>query len=520
VTDGPHTRKVSAREPGRSSASAQPAAARAAWDGSAPVVAQQGALLAGTYEPLIELASGGMARVVVGQRVGAAGFQRLVVIKQVHRHLLGRPDFANFFRDEARIASLIHHANVVPVIDVVEAPGELLLVMEYVESVSLSLLRTTVAKAPAEIPTAIVFRIFLDMLAGLQAAHDLVDGEGRPLDVVHRDVSPQNLIVGLDGVSRLIDFGVAKASHRLTESESGDIKGKYAYMSPEQVLGLDVDRRSDVFAAAVVLFETLTNVRLFAGEHAMETIRRVVDEPLPDLNKLPNVPAALHDIFKRALARDVQQRIATAAELAEAIEGCVPVASHRRVAECVAQHCGPLLAERRALLENSRKGNVNRSGSNRVINADEETLGAQASHAATEIQATTQVLTPNPRARSASSATSVAAYAETPPSSRRTKAIVISVIVGALLATVVFVAVSIFAKGREPVAGASATPSASSSGVMAASAAPSASTTATANERPAVSAETSARKPPPVRRPPPTPAPRADDLQGDPYGTK
>jgi serine/threonine-protein kinase len=507
-----------------------PVAPRAAWDGSAPILAAQGALLAGTYEPLIELASGGMARVVVGQRVGAAGFQRLVVIKQVHRHLLGRPDFANFFRDEARIASLIHHANVVPVIDVVEAPGELLLVMEYVESVSLSLLRATVAKSGVELPPAIVFRIFLDMLAGLHAAHDLVDGEGRALDVVHRDVSPQNLIVGIDGVSRLIDFGVAKASHRLTESESGDIKGKYAYMSPEQVLGLEVDRRSDVFAAAVVLFETLTNVRLFAGEHAMETIRRVVDDPLPDFRKFPNVPVALHDVFARALARDSRARVATAAELAEAIEASVPVASHRRVAECVAQHCGTLLADRRALLEESRKGNVSRSGASRALASEEATMQAPLSSPPGAPLQTTQVLTPAPNA--SPSHTSVAAAASDTPrasSASKSRPILISIAVGAVLATIVFAAISTLTRAHAPAPVATAAPtltaSVSAAGAASADPAPSTGTSTTASSadaaaaRAAPSTDVSAKRAQPPRRPVPAP-PRPDDLQGDPYGTK
>jgi serine/threonine protein kinase len=552
MKDGPHTRKISGHSKGATPISAAPAPAStpsspAAWDGSAPVVVQQGVLLAGVYEPLIELASGGMARVVVGRRVGAAGFQRLVVIKQVHRHLLGRPDFANFFRDEARIASLIHHANVVPVIDVVEAPGELLLVMEYVESVSLSLLRSTATKAGVVVPAPIVFRIFLDMLAGLHAAHDLVDGEGRALDVVHRDVSPQNVIVGVDGVSRLIDFGVAKASHRLTESESGDIKGKYAYMSPEQVAGMPIDRRSDVFAAAVVLFETLSGTRLFRGEHAMETLRRVVDDPLPDMTPFPNIPVALHDVFARALAKDARQRIATAAELAELIESTVTAASHRRVGEWVAQHCGALLAERRALLEESRKVGLLGSGANRALVAEEVPTmdGPVPLRAALP---PTSLVQP-PQAPSSYALPPVVDATEVLPSPKRTSSTVAPwIALAASLAVLVFVSVWAAARTRErPAAaapygsGVSAStaagePASSNTSPGASLGTPAGASTPSAAAAKATAAgassngidgashttpasDASTKKAGSPRRPPPPP-PRPDDLQGDPYGSK
>jgi serine/threonine-protein kinase len=556
MKDGPHTRKISAHGPHATPVSAPAAppapSSAAAWDGSAPVVLQQGALLAGVYEPLIELASGGMARVVVGRRVGAAGFQRLVVIKQVHRHLLGRPDFANFFRDEARIASLIHHANVVPVIDVVEAPGELLLVMEYVESVSLSLLRSTATKAGVVVPPPIVFRIFLDMLAGLHAAHDLVDGEGRALDVVHRDVSPQNVIVGVDGVSRLIDFGVAKASHRLTESESGDMKGKYAYMSPEQVAGLPIDRRSDVFAAAVVLFETLSGTRLFRGEHAMETLRRVVDDPLPDMTPFPNIPAALHDVFARALAKDARQRIATAAELAEMIESTVTAASHRRVGEWVTQHCGALLGERRALLEESRKVGLHGSGANRALAAEEiPTMDGPAPLRPSFPQSP---FAHPPQAHSSQALLPIVDATEVLPRPKRTGTVVPWVALAATLAVLLFVTVWAMGRARErpavaapsgsgmpasaaagdPASSSAFTPGATSpSGAAGASSSPKptaagAATTSTASgassngvdgaPHTTPASDSTIKKAGSPRRPPPPPRP--DDLQGDPYGSK
>ncbi|MDB5219754.1 MAG: Serine/threonine protein kinase, partial [Myxococcaceae bacterium] len=435
---------------------------------------------------------------------------------QVHRHLLGRPDCANFFRHDARLASLIHHANVVPVIDVVEAPGELLLVMEYVESVSLSLLRSTANKAGVVVPPPIVFRIFLDMLAGLHAAHDLVDGEGRPLDVVHRDVSPQNVIVGVDGVSRLIDFGVAKASHRLTESESGDIKGKYAYMSPEQVAGLPVGRRSDVFAASVVLFETLTGVRLFAGEHAMDTLRRVVDESLPDLRAFPNIPVELHEVFARGLAKEASQRIASAAELAEAIESRVPAASHRRVGEWVTQQCGALLAERRVLLEESRRSGLTRSGENAALAAEDTARSTRQDDHTTQVQWHGPPSSPVP----ASHQTSVASVSDMVPRTRRRGPMLVSIALGVVVAGLLVLTAWTMRQRERPVAAASGTQTASAAQTASPSPMPSASIAPGGSGGPPslASTEPTTKKPTPARRA--APPPRPDDLQGDPYGSK
>lgn len=175
----------------------------------------------GNYEPLMELANGGMARVYAARQIGAAGFERLVVIKRVHQHLLTSREFRDMFRDEARVASLIHHPNVVPVIDVVEWEGELLLVMEYVDSSALATFLKVVNRAEVRIPPAVAVRIITDTLGGLHAAHEVVDMRGVRLELVHRDVSPQNILVAADGSSRLIDFGVAKARHRITQTRSG-----------------------------------------------------------------------------------------------------------------------------------------------------------------------------------------------------------------------------------------------------------------------------------------------------------
>jgi serine/threonine-protein kinase len=183
--------------------------------------------------------------------------------------------------------------------------------------------------------------------------------QGRPLGVVHRDVSPQNIIVGIDGSSRLIDFGVAKASHRLTETKSGSVKGKYSYMAPEQARGQEVDRRTDIFAAGVVLHECLTDKRLFRGENELDTVRRIMELDIPVPSSIqPAIPAALDAVTLKALARPAEQRFQTAVEMAEAIEHAVSLASPREVAAYLERTCGKRLQERRDALREMIAGHV------------------------------------------------------------------------------------------------------------------------------------------------------------------
>jgi serine/threonine-protein kinase len=293
-----------------------------------------------------------MATVYVARQLGAAGFERIVVIKRVHRHHLGNREFYRMFLDEARVASHVRHPNVVPVIDTVEQEGELFLVMEYVESAALSSLLRVTAGEGDRIPPAIACRIMADTLAGLHAAHEARDLRGTPLEIVHRDVSPQNIIIGIDGTSRLIDFGVAKAAHRLTETKSGSLKGKLAYMSPEQAMGKDIDRRVDIFAAGVALHESLTGRRLFHGENDLDTMRRITEMPVPDpSSSAPGVPFALDAVVQRALVRDPGGRFQTAAEFLDALEAALPLAPPREVGAYLHIKCAERLEERRSRLK-------------------------------------------------------------------------------------------------------------------------------------------------------------------------
>ncbi|WP_437537688.1 serine/threonine-protein kinase [Sorangium sp. So ce726] len=301
------------------------------------------------YDVLLEIASGGMATTYLARRAGAAGLERLVVLKRVHRHLLASPEALDMLRDEARLAALIRHPHVVSVEDVVEARGELLLVMPYVEAVPLAALLEGAAAAGERLPPTVASRVLADVLSGLHAAHEARDLQGRPLDVVHRDVSPRNVLVGADGRSLLIDFGIAKAARRITATRSGVLKGTFSYMAPEQLRGArDVDRRADLFAAGAVLHEALTGVRLFDGQDEADVLLGILaDEIREPSASAPDVPPELDLIVLQALARDRDERFATAADFLEAIERALPPAPAREVAALVERHGGAALAARR-----------------------------------------------------------------------------------------------------------------------------------------------------------------------------
>ncbi len=350
----------------------------------------------GNYEPLLRLATGGMAQVFVARQIGAAGFERLVVVKRVHKHLLANHDFYDMLRDEARVASLIRHPNVAPVIDVVESDGELFLVMEYIESAALSTLLKASTDARIRVPPAIAARIAIDTLSGLHAAHEAIDMRGNHLEVVHRDVSPQNVVVGVDGSSRLVDFGVAKARHRITETKSGSLKGKYGYMSPEQARAQPIDRRSDIFSLGVVFHEVLAATRLFQGEHELDTLRRIVELEVPPPSSIaPGIPPALDAVVLRALGRARDARFQTAAEMADAIEAAIVPATPREVAAFLQERCGDRLAKRRETLAAMLEGRLdpldaNASGERGTITSSPSAiLRREAARAAAEGTAST-----------------------------------------------------------------------------------------------------------------------------------
>jgi len=293
-----------------------------------------------------EIASGGMATVHFGRLVGPAGFSRPVAIKRLHAQFARDPDFVKMFLDEARLAARIAHPNVIPTLDVVSVEDEVFLVMEYVRGVTLAQLARTVRHRGDRIQPLIALGVVHGMLQGLHAAHEARNDMGERLDLVHRDVSPQNALVGTDGVTRLLDFGVAKAAGRLQTTRDGQLKGKLAYMAPEQVRGEAVTPRTDIYAASVVLWEALTGKRLFYAANEANVLAKVLNAevPLPS-SIVPELPASLDRLVLRGLERDPSRRYPSARAMAAEIDACLGVASSTEIGEWVERTAGEQLRE-------------------------------------------------------------------------------------------------------------------------------------------------------------------------------
>jgi serine/threonine protein kinase len=272
--------------------------------------------LVGRYEVIHRLGHGGMASVYLGRAIGTAGFERLVAVKVIHPHLAREPEFVEMFLDEARIAAKIHHPNVVEIIDLGEDEELFFMVMEYVEGETLSSLLRQLRKQDELLPLPAALQIVADACKGLAAAHDLVDRDGQPLQLVHRDVSPHNLLVSMDGRVKVVDFGIMKAAGKRSSTLTGQLRGKIAYMSPQQARSEKVDRRADVFALGAVLWEMVTGQRLFSGETDVETLDRVLHHRPPELAEVrPDLPAALGEIVRKALASDLDDRYSSALDM-------------------------------------------------------------------------------------------------------------------------------------------------------------------------------------------------------------
>lgn len=294
-----------------------------------------------------EIASGGMATIRLGQLEGPGGFRRLVAIKQLNAELAAEPGLSALLVEEARLTSAISHPNVVSIFDVLEHDGELMLVMDYVNGETLSQLLRQARKRRVEAPVPVVRRIVSDVLHGLHAAHTATDVEGSPLGVVHRDVSPQNIMVGVDGVARVLDFGVAKAARGANYTAPGQVKGKLAYMAPEQLREQAVDARTDVFAAGIVLWEALSGRRLFVGGTASQLVSQLLSQPIARLNEeRSDICPELDQLLEKALARSPGARFASAQAFADALEATGPLASRPEVAAWIRDLVGPTLAQR------------------------------------------------------------------------------------------------------------------------------------------------------------------------------
>jgi eukaryotic-like serine/threonine-protein kinase len=288
------------------------------------------------YELVGELASGGMATVYLARMRRPMGFSRLVAVKCMHPQYAKDPAFASMFVDEARLTAGLRHPNIVPTLDIVADDGHLLLVMEYVEGATVAGLLKANHQAKARIPASIAAAVVHDLCLGLHAAHEAQDDDGAPLSIIHRDVSPQNVIVGTDGHARVLDFGVAKAKNQVQHSLDNEIKGKIPYMPPEQLCGETLDCRVDVYAAGVVLWEMLVGKRLFEGPSETIIARKVLDDVIvPPSARIHGISSELDAIVMKALSREASDRFASALEMAEALEIAMDLASKNEVAAWV-----------------------------------------------------------------------------------------------------------------------------------------------------------------------------------------
>jgi len=312
----------------------------------------------GRYEVLARLASGGMAGVYVARAIGVAGFERLVAIKVLHPHLAHEEEFISMFLDEARLAARIRHPNVVPTTDISDTQDAgFYLVMDYIEGDHLGAMLQAAYKAGERLTIPVSLRIVMDALSGLGAAHALTDESGRRINLVHRDISPHNIMVGTDGIARLTDFGVAKAEVRLSTTREGQFKGKLAYMSPEHASSGDTDQRSDLFSMGIILWECLTGRRLFRAENHAATLNLICLEPIPSPSSVDPSLAPFDAILAKALDRDPAQRFQTAEDFADAVEhhaqGAGGLGTARTVAKMVRSYASEKLAKDRELIQSS-----------------------------------------------------------------------------------------------------------------------------------------------------------------------
>ena len=313
----------------------------------------------GSYAIHAEIGAGGMATVHLGQLLGARGFARTVAIKVLHASYARNETFVARFLDEARLVARIHHPNVMPTLDVFTEGDELRIVMEYVAGESLDRLEARAREKGERVPARVACAIIAGALHGLHAAHEAKNEFGEPLGIIHLDVSPQNILVGQDGTTRVLDFGVARAKGGHVEAAGG---GKSAYLAPEQVTGAEVSPRTDIFAASVVLWELLTGEPLFAADNHAATMQRVLGAVIPPtLEKVPELPARLDEVLRTGLQREPARRYATARQMALELERTVAPALPSEVGRWVESVAKETLLARAAQVQEMEAGSARRT---------------------------------------------------------------------------------------------------------------------------------------------------------------
>src|SRR5262245_49085254 len=265
------------------------------------------------YRVIERLASGGMAEVFLAESAGIEGFKKQVAIKRVLPHLSEKKRFIAMFLDEARLSAHLSHSNVAQVFDIGVGDNAYFIVMEYVDGADLKAVIEYMKKSGHVFPVEAAVFITSRICEGLTYAHELRGTDGQPLEIIHRDMSPPNVLITKHGEVKIVDFGLAKATSQLEKSEAGIIKGKFGYLSPEAAQGLDIDHRTDIFAVGIILWEMLAGRRLFFGETDFATVKMVQSAQIPPLER--EIPAELARILARSLARDPATRYATARDL-------------------------------------------------------------------------------------------------------------------------------------------------------------------------------------------------------------
>ena len=341
----------------------------------------------GRYELHGELASGGMATVYLGRSIGSAGFAKSVAIKRLHEQFARDPDFVSMLLEEARLSERIRHANVVAVLDVVAAEHELLLVMEYVHGETLARLLRACAEAGETCPRPIAASIAHGVLLGLHAAHTSIDAAGHPLCIIHRDVSPRNIIVGADGVARLLDFGIAKANGSASGTREGQVKGKVPYMAPEVLHLAPASVQSDTYAVAVTLWESLCARRLFRADTEIGVWSQVLAGNVPLPSSIIGHIGPLEDVIMRGLARAATDRYPSALAMAQALEASMRLASPTEIAAWVRGRAAASLAERAASVQRIESSQPRASAELTPPLARQDSLSAPATSTGTAVSA-------------------------------------------------------------------------------------------------------------------------------------
>ena len=331
------------------------------------------------YTPIAQIGRGGMAEVLLAMVESSGGVGRMAVLKRIWPELAADPEFMTMFLDEARLSLRLNHANVVQTYEVLVDNGQLAIAMEYLHGQPLTRILNRMLRGPGQLSMPLRLRILTSVLAGLDYAHTLTDLDGTPMEVVHRDVSPQNVFVTYDGQVKLVDFGVAKTLAASHHTRPGAIKGKLAYMAPEQLQRNTIDRRADVFAVGVMLWEMLAGRRMWHGMTEVEIVAHLASsQPLPTLPSDGSVPAGLESICTRALALDPDHRYQTAAELELELEGMLAgtADSHARdLGKVVSLAFDVELADRQAFIERSVRQRA--SAVRRAIIDDKTTLESE-----------------------------------------------------------------------------------------------------------------------------------------------